>query len=267
MDLLVSIAEKVVVALSASGLSLLGLRLFRPSVEISPEIAVWWSDERQQLRYSIKLVNKSRRILADPRFELVLVYKNSAGRNKSKLIMRERPDPMSIKGRSGTGRSRKNKGEGVSGVYTVTYSEDIIETVGGRTRGDADAAYLRFRCFARDGMSGVGRQFEMKYENLLETIVYGNFERGKGRQVVREQPADRWTDKLAEVFGPGGSAAPEKGRLAVVDSQTPQGTVPSARNEDGARHAAGAPAPGTPASSVPTAHGAGALGDEEELDH
>ncbi|MEV6954793.1 hypothetical protein [Streptomyces sp. NPDC051183] len=43
----------------------------------------------------------------------------------------------------------------------------------------------------------------MKYEAPLEKIVYGSFEKGRSMKIVPEEPADRWTDKLAETFGRG----------------------------------------------------------------
>ncbi|MCJ1680015.1 hypothetical protein MTF65_22245 [Streptomyces sp. APSN-46.1] len=228
VDLLISIAEKVVVAVSASGLSLVGMRLFRPRIKLSPDIAVRWSEHRQGLRYNLKLVNKSRRVLVDLRFELVFVYENSEGRHKTKLIARARPDPMSIKG-----RSWKKQTTNVSGAYTVAYSEDIIAVIAERTLAGTRAAHLRFRCFARDGMSGIGRQFEMKYEPPLASLVYGNFEKVKSRKVIREEPHDGWTAKLADLFGPGGPGGP--GGVGEVG-----GVVPGARRDGGTASDAGA---------------------------
>ena len=228
VDFWLRIAEKVVVAASASTLSLVGMRLFRPRIKISPDVAAKWSVEGQGLRYSMKLVNRSRRMLVDLRFELVLVYENSEGRSKTKLIMRNRPDPMSIKG-----RSWRKQTENVSGVYTVAYSEDILGLVAARTLGGTRPAHLRFRCFARDGMSGIGRQFEMKYEGPLEHILYGNFEKGKSRRVTREEPHEGWTRKAA-LFAPDASPAVGGAQVPVGAASegangTPPGAVPGPR--------------------------------------
>ncbi|MGW5848891.1 hypothetical protein ACWFQ8_13235 [Streptomyces sp. NPDC055254] len=198
------------------------MRLFRPRIKISSDIAAKWSVEGQGLRYSMKLVNRSRRMLVDLRFELVLVYENSEGRTKTKLIMRNRPDPMSIKG-----RSWRKQTENVSGVYTVAYSEDIIGLVAARTLGGTRPAHLRFRCFARDGMSGIGKQFEMKYEGPLEHMLYGNFEKGKGRRVTREEPHEGWTRKMA-LFAPDASPAEGGARTpAAAASEGADGTHPA----------------------------------------
>ncbi|MFD3538987.1 hypothetical protein ACFWUQ_05745 [Streptomyces sp. NPDC058662] len=172
-------------------------------------------------------------MLVDLRFELVLVYENAEGRNKTKLIMRDRPDPMSIKG-----RSWRKQTENVSGVYTVAYSEDILALVAARTLAGTRPAHLRFRCFARDGMSGIGKQFEMKYEGPLERILYGSFEKGKSRRVIREEPHEGWTRKMA-LFAPDASPADSGLRAPAVATGgkadgTASETVPG-RRADGDR--------------------------------
>ncbi|MEU9415091.1 hypothetical protein [Streptomyces sp. NPDC051000] len=221
VDLLIGIAEKVVVAVSASTLSLVGMRFFRPRVKLSPEMTVRWSEEAGGLRYGIKLVNKSRRTLVDIKFELVLVYKNTEGRNKTKLIKRNRPDPMSIKGRSWR---RKPEADSVAGVYTIAYAEDVIAMIAERTAGGTRPAHLRFRCFARDGMSGIGRQFEVKYEPALEAMAYGVFEKGKGFRIEREEPHAGWTDRPARFRTPQEGAPATTGAPATVGAPAGEAT-------------------------------------------
>lgn len=189
MDLLIGIGEKSISALVASALSLLGLRLLRPRIGISPQIVSWWSEENQEMRYSIKIVNKSRRGLVEPRFELTLLYENSEGRTKSKFIPRGRPDPMAIHG-----RKKGKRGGELLGDYVVTYGgkdADPLLLAEQRTGGNTDRARLRFRCFVRDSFSAVGRQFETEYEFSRQAVVFGSFDRGYALTVTPREPSDR----------------------------------------------------------------------------
>lgn len=227
MDLLLGIAEKSASALAASGLSLLGLRLLRPRIKISPEISAWWSEEKQGIRYSIKIVNKTRRALVEPRFELTLFYPNSQGRTKSMLIHRGRPDPMSISGR----KKRKSDGKQL-GVYTIAYGgddADLLALAGNRTRGQADKASFRFRCFVRDGFSGIGRQFEMTYELPARTIVFGTFEQKGSVKITPSESVQAWQDKVAAAFG---GSNPTAGEEAPVPSARSEGEAPLPPSDD-----------------------------------
>ncbi|MGW1777833.1 hypothetical protein ACWCQQ_01665 [Streptomyces sp. NPDC002143] len=214
MDLLIGILEKTASALAASGLSLLGLRMLRPRIEISPEISAWWSEEKQDFRYSIKISNKTRRALVEPRFELTLLYPNERDATKSKLIPRDRPDPMSISGRKKDKRNGKELG-----TYTITYGgkeADLVLLAGQRTHGNANRAHFRFRCFVRDGFSGIGRQFEMRYEVPADSIVFGTFKRGRVFDIDEHAPNERWTEKVAAAFASSGAAPAEGARVPRV---------------------------------------------------
>ncbi|MER6957925.1 hypothetical protein [Streptomyces sp. NPDC000618] len=214
MDLLIGIVEKTASALAASGLSLLGLRMLRPRIDISPEISAWWSEEKQDFRYSIKISNKTRRALVEPRFELTLLYPNERGATKSKLIPRGRPDPMSISGRK---KDKVNDKE--LGTYTIAYGgqeADLLLLAGQRTRGDANRAHFRFRCFVRDGLSGIGRQFETKYEVPADSIVFGTFKKGRVFDIDEQAPNQEWTEKVAAALASSGAAPAEGGRVPRV---------------------------------------------------
>ncbi|WP_436791975.1 hypothetical protein [Yinghuangia sp. YIM S10712] len=230
MDLLIGIGEKSLSALAASALSLLGLRLLRPRIDISRQITSWWSDEHQEMRYSIKIVNKSRRGLVEPRFELTLLYENAEGRTKSKLIPRGRQDPMAISGR----KKGKRSGE-LLGTYVVTYGgedADLLFLAGQRTGGTADRARFRFRCFVRDSFSAVGRQFEMEYEPLSRTVVFGSFDRGYELTITPREPNGHWQPVVAAAFGGGEQAHADR-----VDLPHARGDNDTARSEGGPREA------------------------------
>ena len=105
---------------------------------------------------------------------------------------------MSIAGR--------RKSSGNSEFYTATYSADIIEIIGNRTHGTLEGSLLRFRCFARDELSGIGKQFQQEYEPLLDKLVYGSFESGASLKVMQEEPHPEWLKKISGLRIPEGPA-------------------------------------------------------------
>jgi hypothetical protein len=135
-------------------------------------------------------VNKSRRAVVDVKFELVIEY-STEGQKRTKLVRPERVEPMSI---SGFNKKRDEWGD-----YKITHGEDLIEEVSRYTVVSDGNCTLRLRVFGRDSLSGMGKQFEMRYSRPLDgSIVYGKFEDGVSLEVQRAQPHKRWSKRLVE---------------------------------------------------------------------
>lgn len=188
MDAIITILEGVPGALLATILTVLAVRLLPPKIEISPLISIIWSDEREELRSRLKIVNKSRRTVVDLKFELVIVY-TKEGRERIKLVNPERPEPISISGR--------NRKKGECGEYTIAHGEGFIEDLIKRTGVASGDCILRFRVFGRDALSGMGKQFQAKYDHLFDgTIMYGRWEDGASLEIQPIRPDGRWSEKL-----------------------------------------------------------------------
>ncbi len=213
MDWLIAIIEGVVAALCASFISLAGLQFFRPKLRIVPFISANYSEELQSLRFTIKIVNQSRRRLVEPRLELVLVYRNKDGIEKDKLIERERADPMSIAGH----RPKDDAGK-TSGTYSATYS-DLSRLISERVHGSIGGVKLRFRIYAKDEWTGIGRLFHITFTDLPSQIIYGRFVSGDSDNISAKEPHPSWL-KMEEIFS----------REESAETEPQESPVPSPRN-------------------------------------
>jgi len=192
VDVLIAILEGILGALLATVITVLAVNLVQPKLRISPSIATRWSNEAGELRANFKIVNQARRPIVDLRFELVILYRNEDGKLKNTLVERQRPEPMFISGRS---RKRHQHGD-----YVIAYGADLLDKIIHREVPGEGRCGLRLRIFGRDGLSGKGRRFEMKYDDLFGgTIVYGSFEPNASLMVTAGVDANpQWAEKLVQ---------------------------------------------------------------------
>jgi hypothetical protein len=175
MLILSSLILGVLSSLAASLVWLLALRAVRPKVEISKEISEEIVDGKPL--YRIKFVNRSRRALVDLRLELALVTPTAmkGGLVKRKTTLRLGVIPMVVPGR------RADNDD--DNAFRVRSDDDLRS----RLAEAGGAAYLRFRLYARDEVSGFGKVFEASFHDARTEIIRGYFSKGQAIEIVRAE--------------------------------------------------------------------------------
>jgi hypothetical protein len=98
---------------------------------------------------------------------------------RRKLIKRDEPDPLIVKG-----KRRHSTGN----AYRVRYDMDLQKLVEDLRREEPslESHYLRIRIYARDAVTGIGRVFDMHYQNLSQQIICGQFSEGNQLGILPE---------------------------------------------------------------------------------
>ena len=158
----------VVAALVASAVWFAVFQFLRPRIRIAPE-AAW--DPGTGLTH-IKIVNTSYRHAIDIRFQLdVLSPKvNPNGITFTRRGVTIASDPPLI-------LARKRRGSDDANAYRVAAAVDPRDVFTGKKN-----QFVRFRVFARDSVSGVGRVVEATYDARGD-FVDGIYEKGQGFRV------------------------------------------------------------------------------------
>lgn len=182
----VSIVTGVLSSLVASLVWLIGLRRVRPDIEIGPALAEELHETAEgppERSYVIKFLNRGRRSVVDLQFELVLIRPR---RTQGGLVdMRNRLDvagtpPLSIPSYSRGDKESHN-------AYRVRTYEDL------RTLLEQEPnAFIRFRVFARDEWSAIGKVFEYRFHEPATDIRRGKFAKGQTFDIV--PPCERRED-------------------------------------------------------------------------
>ena len=173
MQIVVSIIIGILSSLTASFVFLFCISRLRPKIIISGHIAKG-RDLHGETVYRVKIINKSKRTIINVKANLHLMTPKIVPGGlivNAKMIQLKRDDPMQI-----AGFDQKDK-EASYAFRFQTY-EDIDKLW------DNDAtSYLRFRIFAMDSLSGLGKVFRQDYHTKRNSIVDGEFEFGNSVQV------------------------------------------------------------------------------------
>jgi hypothetical protein len=166
-------------SIAASALWLVILGRFQPKIEISPEIAEDHDESAAPGRFRIKIINRRRRPAADLRFELSVITpkRTRYGYIKVRKVVPLRNDPPLII----PGRAKHNDDDN---AYRIRVSEDLRAALSADER-----VMIRFRVYARDAISGIGKVFERTYFDPDCDIRRGDFGKGQTFEIASPQQA------------------------------------------------------------------------------
>ena|SRR5579859_6214868 len=174
IDYLLSIILGILSSLVASIVFLLLLSTLRPNIEISESIAQG-KDALDASMYSIKVINRGRRSVMNVKAQLQLIEPTNAPNGtieEASDIPLEGTDPLEL-----AAFSRKDDTEGYACRFSTLEDMD-------KCWADDKHAYLRFRIFATDSLSGLGRVFTQKYRLKRIALRNGSFVKGHELTIV-----------------------------------------------------------------------------------
>jgi len=173
MENVISIIIGVLSSLTASFVFLLCLSRLRPKILISSQIAKGKTSQGETV-YRIKVINKSKRTIINVKANLHLMTPKVVPGGlivNAKMIQLKREDPMQI-------AMFNLKDKEASYAFRFQTYEDI-ETI---WENDA-SSYLRFRIFAMDSLSSLGKVFRQDYHTKRNSIIDGEFEFGNSLEI------------------------------------------------------------------------------------
>ncbi len=173
MENLFAIIIGVLSSFISSIIFLFTLSRLRPRIDISKMISKDIDSNGKPI-YRIKVINRNKRPIINIKAQLTLVkpWMSPGGAIiKSTDIKLKRSDPIEI------AKYDRNDKEASFAYRFLTY-EDIDNLWG-----DDKQRYLRFRIFASDSLSGLGKVFKQNYHIKRSAIVDGDFEFGDSLNV------------------------------------------------------------------------------------
>lgn len=175
-----SLALGILGSLAAATVWLFALRRLRPRLELSPHLVEERHTTTQGISktsYGVKILNRSARSVVDLRFELAVIRpKRTQGGlvDGRKLLPLWGQPPLVLPG------WQKSDGESHN-AYRARTGADLRKWLT-----ENDHARIRFRVYARDELSGIGRVFTAEYHEPETDIKQGKFARGQSFAVVRD---------------------------------------------------------------------------------
>ncbi|ADN78317.1 hypothetical protein [Geobacter sulfurreducens] len=170
---LITILDKVVLAtlvgLITSGIFLYILSRFRPTIDISPEIACGADTTDGRAIYRIKVINRTKAPIVDIKAQLHIFKNHQTATGeiwKSKPIALRRSDPIVID------KYDRSDRDANYAYRFVTY--DDLEAIWHND----NVQFIRFRIYARHSISGFGVFAYKDYRLKRHSIKAGEFSKG-----------------------------------------------------------------------------------------
>lgn len=171
-EALLSLALGVVGSLVASLFWLFLIRSVKPKVDVTPHIVEELNNIEggSMSTFSFKILNRRTRAVVDLQFELALIRprRTKGGTVLARRLLRLKGMPPLVI----LGRARND--EDAHNAYRARTDERIRDLLN-----EHPDSFIRFRVFARDELSGIGRVFETQYHEPDCDIKKGKFARGQ----------------------------------------------------------------------------------------